>query len=223
MRWQWAWEHLPAAAALAWERHAPLARVHAVLDERLATILGPGRLLDLGCGTGELARLLAGRHPGLFVTGVDVSAAMVALARRRTGVLERVDFLVADAGRLPAEWTGRYDWAVATGSLYLWRDPLRALAQLHRVLRPGGRAWLAENRRDCDRPAVWRALARADVPAAGRVLTRLTLPMQLAASYSTGELERLFAASAFAGHARVTPDDSAGALPVRVWIELERP
>ncbi|MFJ4677758.1 class I SAM-dependent methyltransferase [Kitasatospora sp. NPDC088783] len=65
----------------------------ALVDE-----LGASRVLDLGCGTGVFALLLAGR--GVRVLGVDPAAASVAVARRKPGA-ERVRWLVGDATGLP--------------------------------------------------------------------------------------------------------------------------
>lgn len=91
------------------------------------------RFLDVGCGPG-LALAAAAAVTGNPATGVDPSTTMVRLARRRTGAV----VLRADAARLPfAE--GSFTRAGSLDSLQFWPAPDRALAELHRVLRPGGR------------------------------------------------------------------------------------
>jgi ubiquinone/menaquinone biosynthesis C-methylase UbiE len=98
-------------------------------------------ILDAGCGSGPLAVSL--RDRGARVTGFDSSPAMVALARQRLGPESTV--LVADlAGPLPfgAE---SFDDVVASLVLHYLEDWSGPLAELRRVLRPGGRLIVAVN------------------------------------------------------------------------------
>lgn len=93
------------------------------------------RVLDAGCGLGPLSAAL--RERGAIVTGIDASAGMLALARRRLGedvALNRVDL----NDRLPFE-DGAFDDVVASLVLHYLRDWGPPLAELRRVLRPGGR------------------------------------------------------------------------------------
>jgi SAM-dependent methyltransferase len=92
----------------------------------------PRRVLEVGCGWGELAQWLA-RETGAEVVAVDLSPRMVELARERG-----VDARVADVQALPFE-DGSFDVAVAAWMLYHVRDLDAAVAELARVLRPGGR------------------------------------------------------------------------------------
>jgi SAM-dependent methyltransferase len=102
---------------------------------------GPGRTprpaLDLGTGTGSLARGLARR--GWRVTGVDISADMLAAARRLTAAADlAIDYVVA-----PAEATGLADHGfelVSAGTCWHWFDRPKAADEAHRVLASGG--WL---------------------------------------------------------------------------------
>ncbi|MFD8885074.1 methyltransferase domain-containing protein [Streptomyces erythrochromogenes] len=93
------------------------------------------RILDAGCGSGPLSAAL--RDRGAVVTGVDVSAAMLALAGQRLGggvALHRVDL----RDRLPFA-DGEFDDVVASLVLHYLEDWGPTLAELRRVLRPGGR------------------------------------------------------------------------------------
>ncbi len=114
----------------------PVAAIeHAVLD---AAGPHPGRLLDIGTGTGRLLELLAGRvERGL---GVDASRAMLALARSRLSKPELAHCAVrqADMYRLPLA-DGTFDTAVLQMVLHYAEDPAAAVAEAARVLRPGGR------------------------------------------------------------------------------------
>jgi ubiquinone/menaquinone biosynthesis C-methylase UbiE len=93
------------------------------------------RVLDLGCGTGQLAAALAERaFAGVW--GVDASEELAAVARANG-----VDVKVAPAERLPFK-AGWFERAVARMSVHLLDRP-RAFAELHRVLAPDGRAVVA--------------------------------------------------------------------------------
>ncbi|MEV5970538.1 class I SAM-dependent methyltransferase [Streptomyces sp. NPDC051921] len=93
------------------------------------------RVLDAGCGSGPLSASL--RERGAVVTGIDASAAMLALARRRLGA--DVALHVGDLrDRLPFA-DGAFDDVVASLVLHYLDDWGPTLAELRRVLRPGGR------------------------------------------------------------------------------------
>ncbi|CAM5466937.1 2-methoxy-6-polyprenyl-1,4-benzoquinol methylase, mitochondrial [Streptomyces glaucescens] len=93
------------------------------------------RILDAGCGSGPLSAAL--RERGAVVTGIDTSAGMVALARQRLG--DDVALHVADLrDPLPFD-DGAFDDVVASLVLHYLEDWELPLAELRRVLRPGGR------------------------------------------------------------------------------------
>jgi len=101
-----------------------------------------GKVLEIGSGPGQLAVQLARQAPGITLTGVDISEAMVERAARRTagaGLSERVRFEVGDVGALPLA-DEDFDAVVSTLSLHHWSDPTSGLAEIHRVLKPGGEA-----------------------------------------------------------------------------------
>ena len=90
------------------------------------------RILDLGCGTGELARALAGQ--GFQVTGIDISEASLAVAREQN---PGVSFQNADMTALPFP-NSHFDAVIAMTSLEFCRDKITALREIKRVLKPGG-------------------------------------------------------------------------------------
>ena len=100
-------------------------------------------VLELGNGMGEMTTLLA--RSGARVTAVDISPASTAVARRRAqlhGVVDSIEFVVAAGEELPLD-SDRFDVVVGKAVLH-HLDVTRAAPQLHRVLRPGGRAAFAE-------------------------------------------------------------------------------
>jgi SAM-dependent methyltransferase len=98
----------------------------------------PGeRILDIGTGTGWAARSLAAR--GAIVTGIDIGAEVIEAARAlSTGI----DFRVGDAESLPFP-DAHFDAVISTFGVMFVRDPQAAASEISRVLRPGGRASLA--------------------------------------------------------------------------------
>ncbi|GAA1149853.1 class I SAM-dependent methyltransferase [Ornithinicoccus hortensis] len=101
----------------------------------LAGDVAGARVLDAGCGSGPLAASL--RDGGATVSGFDLSADMVALARERLG--DDVDLRVADLGEPLPYQDDAFDVAVCSLALHYLRDWVAPLTELRRVLRPGGR------------------------------------------------------------------------------------
>lgn len=99
------------------------------------------RILDAGCGSGPLAAAL--RERGATVSGFDRSAAMLRLARRRLG--EDADLVVADLAEPLPYADGAFDDVVASLVLHYLEDWTAPLAELRRVLVPGGRLIVSVN------------------------------------------------------------------------------
>lgn len=97
------------------------------------------RILDAGCGSGPLSAALLER--GAVVTGFDASPAMLGLARQRLG--PDADLHVADLGRALPFADDTFDDVVVSLVLHYLRDWSAPLAELRRVLRPGGRLLLS--------------------------------------------------------------------------------
>lgn len=93
-------------------------------------------VLDVGCGTGTYALELAAA--GLKVSGVDISPAMLDLAREKAGASDLgISFHLADACNLPFE-ENTFDAVVSVTALEFIPEPGAALAEAYRVLKPGG-------------------------------------------------------------------------------------
>ena len=190
-----------------WYEHL-YARLHAILRETLEPTT-TGTALDAGCGTGFQAAVL--QALGYRTHGIDIAAALLAVARRR---LPDARFVRGRLESLPYA-DGRFDAIVCGGStLSFVADPGGALRELGRVLLPGGRllleaehkwsadlAWMAASAATGDAlgygvsaPALWRALARplgqsCVLPYPGYGELRL---------FTAGELSRLLAAAGLA-------------------------
>ena len=108
------------------------------LAEAMAAVraLAGTRLLDAGCGTGQLLARIADARPQAGLVGVDLVPAMLTLARRRLGA--RALLIRGDAAALPLA-AASVDVVTSISMLHCLPEPALALAGFHRVLRPGGR------------------------------------------------------------------------------------
>ncbi len=124
--------NLAYQARAIWPQEAPLFR-------RYALPAAP-RILDVGCGTGEISSRLAAELPGATVVGIDVLESSVALARSRHAALApRLSFAQGDAYAL-AFPDASFDLVVCRHVLQSIPHAERVVAELRRVARPGG--WL---------------------------------------------------------------------------------
>jgi ubiquinone/menaquinone biosynthesis C-methylase UbiE len=108
------------------------------------------RLLDVGTGPGYLLCYLVPRRLDLELVGLDRSFDIVRRGRARlTNITPCLDiqWLVADALALPCA-PETFEQVLTTFSLHIWPDPARGLAEIYRVLKPGGRAWIYEMNRE---------------------------------------------------------------------------
>ena len=107
----------------------------------IAATVPPGAsVLDVGCGPGHLTRRLAAL--GFDATGIDLDPAMVERATARGGG----HYVAADAASLPFD-DGVFDLVVSTLSMHHWTDAHAGIAEIGRVVRPGGRVLIWDLRR----------------------------------------------------------------------------
>lgn len=101
-------------------------------------------VLDAGCGSGWLVRLLASQITEGRIVGMDISDEMVRRARRNYVELENAMFVVGSVDEIP--WDANFfTHAISVESAYYWSDPARGLKEIFRVLREGGMAWILIN------------------------------------------------------------------------------
>lgn len=166
-----------------WRLAPMLAQMNAEVTARLRLPADrPARVLDLGCGLGEVARHVARQHPLADVTGLTITPTQVTRGNSliaAAGLERRVKVIHADYTRAPLH-DASYDAAYAVESFCHARGPGRAacVRELRRLLRPGGRfvvadgflkhgeplpRWLAPiHRRVCDG---WAIESFAELPA----------------------------------------------------------
>ena len=111
--------------------------IQASVQETLARLrLNKGeRILDIGCGTGVLLHALNSTDPTLQLAGIDPVAEMLAIARTRLN--DKVTLKLSWAEQLPFEGAS-FDKVVSCSMFHYIRQPQQALAEIKRVLAPGG-------------------------------------------------------------------------------------
>ena len=106
------------------------------------------KILDVGCGHGTLLLELSHLTRNAELMGVDRSPHLIQFARRSARLEGRpaIRFAVMDAHdlKIPGDRFGR---VLSTSSIYLWEDPVKGLNEIHRVLRPGGKALVCDHMR----------------------------------------------------------------------------
>jgi SAM-dependent methyltransferase len=148
-----------------------------------------GRLLDVGCGPGDLDRMLAAERPDLRITGFDESEAMVRRAARAAGRagLSNLEFRRGAVERLSLRV--EFDAALSVLSFHHWEEPEAGLEAIHGALKPGGRFWIYEG----DPEAPWEELARDQRPLFGwlRLPERLVRKGLRGHGFTVGEADRV--------------------------------
>jgi ubiquinone/menaquinone biosynthesis C-methylase UbiE len=153
-----------------------------------------GRLLEVAVGTG----LNLPHYPAdATITGIELSTAMLAIARKRAADLGRdAELREGDAEHLPFA-DASFDTVVCALSLCTIPNPAAAIAEMHRVLVPGGRLLLLDHVGSTWPPiyaAQW-LLERLTIRLTGEHFTRRQLPLVGAAGFEILEAERLKAGS----------------------------
>jgi ubiquinone/menaquinone biosynthesis C-methylase UbiE len=149
-----------------------------------------GRILEVAVGTGRNFDFYS---RGVGITGVDLSPDMLDIARRHATDLDlEVDLRVAAAEALPFD-DDSFDTAVCTLSLCTIPDPAASIAEMKRVLRPGGQLLLLDHIGSSWWPiwAAQRLIEQLTIRAAGEHMTRSQLPLVEAAGFDIVETQRL--------------------------------
>lgn len=164
------------------------------LAQRMAASLPSGaRVLEVAPGPGYFSVALAKRG-NVEVTGLDVSKTFVEIARnnaREAGV--SVDFQQGNASRMPFA-SDHFDLIVCRAAFKNFSEPVQALAEMRRVLRPGGRAVIIDLRRDTPQEDINRHIDAMKVGAMNAAFTKLTFRfVLLKRAYTREQFEKMIA------------------------------
>jgi ubiquinone/menaquinone biosynthesis C-methylase UbiE len=156
-------------------------------------------VLEVAPGPGYLAIELAKAAPGAYrITGLDISRSFVGIARsnaRRAGV--DVDFRHGDVADIPLP-DAAFDFVVCQAAFKNFPDPVAALDEIHRVLRPGGRASIYDLRKDAPLEAIDREIRDMHLSPLGTLVTRWIFRLGLLReAYTRQALESVVGRSRF--------------------------
>jgi ubiquinone/menaquinone biosynthesis C-methylase UbiE len=171
---------------------------HQALAQKLARELPAGsRVLEVAPGPGyfcvELAKL------GDFeITGLDISKSFVEIAHQNAAAAgARVDFRQGNASEMPFE-DNRFDLIVCQAAFKNFSQPVQAIAEMYRVLRPNGRALIIDLSRDVSEGAIDREVGGMRLNPVNRFITRWTFRnMLLKRAYSTEDMAGMVAQTPF--------------------------
>ena len=193
---------------------AKLAADFTACARMVAEHLMPGaEVLEVATGPGYLAVELAkfGRYR---ISGIDISRSFVRMAAeyaRKSGV--EVEFRHGDAASLPYP-ADSFDFIVCRAAFKNFSDPVAALREMHRVLRPGGKALVIDMRRDASNEAIDSTVDAMHLGRIGALLTRAIFKYSLRRrAYSKEDFQRMAAATPFG-----SADIQEAPIGFNVWL-----
>ncbi len=178
--------------------HKSLDEFKALARRVAAEIPAGSHVLEVAPGPGyfaiELAKLGAHR-----ISGLDISHTFVGIARKnaaQTGV--NVDFREGNAANMPFE-NESFDFLLCRAAFKNFAQPVRALQEMYRVLKPGGRALIIDLRRDASQESVSAAVREMGLGRVNTLITQLTFRcMLLKRAYTKKEFEEFLSQTSFA-------------------------
>lgn len=167
------------------------------LAQRVSTELPKGSsVLEVAPGPGyfsiELAKLC-----GYRVTGLDISKAFVEIATRNAkeaGVA--VDFRQGNASSMPFE-SDSFNYILCRAAFKNFADPLGALQEMYRVLKPGGRGLIIDLRKDASSSGISQAVDEMGLNAINTIFTKLALKSLRNRAYTANQFREFFARTNF--------------------------
>lgn len=172
------------------------------LAHRVVGRLPPGaQVLEVAPGPGYFAIELA-KLGDYRITGLDISHTFVEIARRNAAeagseVASRVDFRRGNAAAMPFA-DRSFDFLLCRAAFKNFSQPVEALREMYRVLKPGGRAMIIDLRRDASRDSVRTAVEKMGLGAVNTILTKLTFRfMLLKRAYTRSEFEGFLSQTKF--------------------------
>ena len=188
---------------------------HKLMTKQLVEkIPANGQVLEIAPGPGyfciELARL--GNYK---IMGLDISKSFVEIARNNAAEAGlNIDFREGNASAMPFE-DNRFDFTFCQAAFKNFSEPVKAIAEMHRVLRPGGLSVIADLRRDASPEQIDREVKDMGLNRINEILVRWTFDqMLLKSAYSVDEMKAMVLQTPF-GNCKIKIDG----VGFQVWLE----
>ena len=173
-----------------------------------------GKVLEIAPGPGYFSIELA-KLGDYQVTGLDISKSFVEIARENAaeaGV--KVDFREGNASAMPFK-DNTFDFIFCQAAFKNFSEPVKAIAEMHRVLRPGGVSVISDLRRDAAPEEIEREIQGMGLGPINRFMVRWTFKnMLLKSAYSVDEIRSMVAQTPF-GRCRI----EISGVGFEVWLE----
>lgn len=188
---------------------------HKLMAKQLSgKIPAGGNVLEIAPGPGyfciELAKLGDYR-----ITGLDISKSFVEIARRNAAEAGLpIDFREGNASAMPFQ-ENTFDFTFCQAAFKNFSEPVKAIAEMYRVLRPGGWSVIADLRRDAPKEEIEREVKGMGLGALNEFMVRWTFhAMLLKSAYSVDEMRAMVAQTPF-GQCKI---DVSG-VGFQVWLK----
>ncbi|WP_319560254.1 methyltransferase domain-containing protein [Marispirochaeta sp.] len=173
--------------------------------------ISSGHVVELGPGPGYLGLEWLKSTEDSSLTGVEISSAMIAMAERNRAdysLQERAKYLEASVLDLPLE-NESVDAVFSNGSLHEWENPVRVMDEVYRVLKPGGRFFISDLKRNLSILIllIMKFTVKGDAIKKGLVTS-------VRAAYTVDEMRRLLEWSRFG---RFSVKESPFGIEIRGW------
>jgi ubiquinone/menaquinone biosynthesis C-methylase UbiE len=155
-----------------------------------------GLALEVGPGPGYLGLEWLKKTTGTRLQGLDISEDMLVIAGKNAaeyGLSDRVEYIAGDARKMPFE-DGHFDVVFTNGSMHEWAYPEEIINEIDRVLKPGGKYFISDLRRDAIAPVKWFLWL-----VTGPKEMRQGLITSLNAAYIMSEVEEMFSTTKLQG------------------------
>ena len=194
---------------------------HQEIARDLVSRIEYGKMLDIGTGPGKLLFEVHQLNPAIELFGLDISEAMVQLARKNlTGVNVTIQCGDVRHTTYPDDF---YDIITCTGSFYLWDNPEQSLQEIFRIMKKDRSAYLYETYQDFNSIQV-REAVRTNLEAESfirRLVAPAFLMKQLRMAYRTDEIADIIKRTGFAKSYAIDQISLAG-LPAWLRIRLTK-